>query len=146
MQLSPHFSLSELTVSETATRIGLDNQPHDAALKNLKRLAAILEQIRTAVGGPIVVTSGYRSPQVNRAINGSMSSAHMTGQAADIHKPGMTPRQLAEAIKSSGVILDQLILEYPDANGWVHVGISTGTPRGQVLTIKHGTGYMAGLV
>jgi zinc D-Ala-D-Ala carboxypeptidase len=143
MNLSTHFSLEELTFSETAARHNLDNTPPAQLIVNLRRVATVLEQIRSIVNRPIVVSSGYRSPAVNKVVGGSASSAHMIGLAADIRAAGMTPRELAEAIKHNAVKFDQLILEY---DRWVHIGLADAVPRLQVLTIRSGTGYMAGLV
>jgi len=143
MNLTDHFTLDELTISETAARQNIDNTPSPEVLANLKRLAATLEDVRALVGKPIVVSSGYRSPAVNKAVGGSVSSAHMTGLAADINCPGIKPAALAKLIKASGIVFDQLILEY---DRWVHIGLSAKAPRGQLLTIRAGTGYMQGLV
>lgn len=143
MNLSTHFTLEELTFSETGERRGLRNEPPLALLVNLRRVADTLEKVRAIVNRPIFVSSGYRSPEINALVGGSPNSAHMLGLAADIRASGMTPRELAEAIRDYGVKLDQLILEY---DRWVHIGLTTGTPRGQVLTIRKGTGYMTGLV
>lgn len=141
--LSPHFTLNELTVSETGARRGLDNTPGPEELANLRRIANLLEQVRALTGKPIIVNSGYRSPAVNKAVGGSPTSAHMTGLAADINCPGIKPAALAAIIKCSTIQFDQLILEY---DSWVHIGLSSKAPRGQLLTIRSGTGYMQGLV
>lgn len=146
MNLTPHFTLSELTRSQYAERNDVDNRPQPDIARNLKLLAEVLEQVRALAGGPIIVSSGYRSPAVNKAIGGAKHSAHLTGLAADIHCPGLSPTALAHIIKSSQIKYDQLILEYPDGNGWVHIGIAETAPRFQLLTIKKGTGYMSGLV
>lgn len=142
MKLTEHFTLDEMTLSETAARRGLNNTPGPVELANLKRVANVLEQIRALVGKPVIVSSGYRSPAVNKAVGGSKSSAHMKGLAADINVPGLKPATLAAIIKTSGIVFDQLILEY---DRWVHVGIADH-PRGELLTIRSGTGYMKGIV
>jgi len=111
MQLSPHFTLAEFTASDTARRIGNDNRPTASHLENLRHTAAQLERIRAIVGGPIVLTSGYRNPVVNRAVGGTPTSAHPMGFAADIRRPGLTPAELARRIRDSVVRFDQLILE-----------------------------------
>lgn len=143
MKLSEHFTLDELTLSETAARKGIDNTPNQEEMNNLKRLAHMLEEVRAIVGKPITISSGYRSPAVNKAVGGSASSSHMSGLAADINCPGMTPAALAAVIKSSSIRFDQLILEF---DRWVHVGLSESAPRLQLLTIRTGTGYMKGIV
>lgn len=129
--LSPHFSLAELTVSETAQRKGMDNTPSAAVIDNLRRLAATLEQVRAAVGNrPVLVTSGYRSHLVNKMIGGSDQSAHILGLAADFHVPGLSLVDAAQAIITAGVEYDQLIYE----GTWLHLGLSTGKARNQLLT------------
>jgi hypothetical protein len=147
MQLSEHFTLAEMTVSETAARQGLNNTPDADSTANLKRTCAMLEKVRALVGGPIVVTSGYRGPAVNAAVGGSKTSAHMTGRAADTNRPGLTPRQFAEKVKPKmkEFGIDQMILEF---DSWVHLGIARvgETPRCQILTINNSTGgYVEGL-
>lgn len=143
MNLSEHFTIAEMTISETAARQGIDNTPSLAVIDNLKLTAATLEQIRTLVGKPVIVTSGYRSPAVNKAVGGASNSAHVLGLAADINVPGYTPKALANLIKDSGIQFDQLILEF---DRWVHVGLAAGKLRNQLLTIRTGTGYMSGIV
>ena len=76
MQLTPHFSLAELTRSATAQRLGLDNTPHPDDLPRLQQLAEMLERIRSPLGHPITITSGYRSREVNQAVGGSPKSQH----------------------------------------------------------------------
>jgi putative chitinase len=118
-RLSPHFTLAELTRSEAADGLGDANKPTEAHLCNLRLLALGLEQIRAAVGKPLRVTSGYRNPRVNAAVGGVRDSAHALGLAADLDVDGLTPMQLAVAIRDSGVRFDQLILE--QSRGVVHV-------------------------
>jgi len=136
MNLSPHFTLAELTASDTAVRLGIDNTPSPEVLANLTRVAAMLERVRELVGSPIRVSSGYRSPALNRAVGGAKDSAHMLGLAADITVPVMSPKALALLIRESGLICDQLIYE----GQWVHLGLSLGAPRQQVLTAKFTAG------
>jgi zinc D-Ala-D-Ala carboxypeptidase len=129
MKLSAHFTLAELTASNTAQRLRIDNTPTPEALRNLQATAEMLERIRSTLGAPIIVTSGYRGPALNRAVGGVTSSDHMTGQAADIVAPGYgTPfevaRLLAPLVSKLGI--GQLILEGIKGKRWVHV--STDTP------------------
>ena len=135
--LTPHFSLDELTLSQTAARQGLDNTPTEAAMKNLKRLAETLEKVRAVLGErPILISSGYRSPKVNAAVGGSKSSAHMHGLAADFTCPSFgTPIMICEVLEPllDDLAIDQLIHEYA---AWVHLGlVSNDKPRHQALTI-----------
>ncbi|WP_409281505.1 D-Ala-D-Ala carboxypeptidase family metallohydrolase [Pseudomonas defluvii] len=142
MNLSKHFTLSEMTASRTASRLGIDNTPNDEVLLNLKRLCATLEQVRSLVGRPVLVSSGYRSPALNRAVGGSPKSTHRLGLAADISVAGMAPLDLAQLIAQSTLAFDQLILEF---DSWVHLGLSASAERRQILTIRKGTGYLPGL-
>lgn len=130
--------------SHTAERKGWSNQPKGEALDNLKKTAELLEAIRTVVGVPIFVTSGYRSLQVNQHIGGAVNSAHMDGRAADIVAPPFTAYDLAERIVISKIPFDKVILEF---GRWVHVQWSD-SPRGRILTAFHGengTQYHEGL-
>ena len=138
MQLSEHFTLSELTHSQTASRLGLDNTPSASVAASLLRTAIGLERIRKLVGKPIVVSSGYRSPLVNKAVGGAANSQHTLGQAADITCPGYgTPAALMALVVKSGIDYDQAILEFAsNGGGWLHVSF-TSTPRKQALVIDH---------
>jgi len=120
MKLSEHFTLEELTVSETAARKGLDNTPDNDALYDLKRLALFLEDIRTAVGRPLRINSAYRAPEVNASVGGSKTSQHCKGQAADIRVVGLTPDQVCQAIIAAKLPFDQVIREF---DSWTHVSI-----------------------
>lgn len=140
-QLTANFSLAELTRSEAADRNGWDNTPNEAEIANLRRLAALLQQVKSAVGGkPVMINSGFRSKQVNDSVGSKDTSQHRLGCAADIRVPGMTPRQVVEACIAAGVPFDQIILEF---DSWTHISVSNaadGTPRGSKLIIdKKGT-------
>ena len=135
MNLSPNFTLEELTASETAARNGLDNTPGPIAMKNLERLAQFLEEVRKVLGKPVVISSGYRGPEVNAHVGGQKASQHLIGCAADIKVPGMTPDAVCRAIKASDLQYDQLIREF---DSWTHISIPNeegSTPRGQTLII-----------
>jgi uncharacterized protein YcbK (DUF882 family) len=131
-----YFTLNELTASSTARRKGIDNTPDVTVRANLTALVAnILDPLREAYGKPIVVSSGYRSPKLNRAVGGAAKSQHVTGQAADIHTLSDTPadnKKLYDLILKLKLPFDQLINEY-DFN-WVHVSFSPRNRR-QVLKI-----------
>lgn len=142
MHLSPHFTLEELTASETARREGLTNQPGPDALANLRRLSQTLEQVRSLLGHPIRVNSAYRSNELNRRVGGVSGSAHTLGLAADISVAALSPLVVAQRILDSGMAFDQLILEF---DRWVHLAIAEGAGRKQVLTVREGTGYLPGL-
>lgn len=141
--LTKNFSLSEFTLSETAERKGMPNLPPPVALENLKRLAEVLEQVRELLGQQLNITSGYRSPDLNRLIGGSPNSAHMQGLAADFTCPSLAPVEICKRIDKSEIAFDQLIHEYK----WVHFAIAQGevAPRRQLLSLKPGGGYYAGI-
>jgi zinc D-Ala-D-Ala carboxypeptidase len=140
-QLTANFSLEELTRSEAADRNGWDNTPNVQEIENLKRLAALLQQVKTAVGGkPVMINSGFRSKQVNDSVGSKDSSQHRLGCAADIRVPGMKPREVVEACIAAGVPFDQIILEF---DSWTHVSVPNTPefkPRNSRLIIdKQGT-------
>ena len=139
MQLTPHFTLEELTVSDTARRKGIDNSPTPAHLRNLRRTAALLEEIRALFGVPLEITSGYRNPRVNALVGGVPTSAHALGLAADFHVQGIDDLEAARRVRDSGIVFDQLIHE---AGRCVHVGLpAAGKPlRRQVLRQPGGPG------
>jgi zinc D-Ala-D-Ala carboxypeptidase len=124
MNLTSHFTLEEMTFSEAAARLGLDNTPGPIMTANLTLVSAFMEQIRTLLGDkPILVHSGYRSIEVNQAVGGVGTSAHCHGLACDfVCSEFGTPLNVARAILQSDMEYDQLILEY----GWVHVGLAQG--------------------
>lgn len=132
-QLSEHFSLAELTVSENARRLGLDNTPPPDVLERLTITAGRMEIVRTVLGGrPILISSAYRSPAVNSAAAGAKTSAHLSGRAGDFTCPGFgTPLAVAKAIAASGLAFDQLIHEH---GRWVHISFDPAR-RMQLLTI-----------
>lgn len=141
MNLTPHFTMQELTASETAARHNLNNEPDVTAANNLLRLAEFLERVKAALGGkPIMINSAYRGPEVNAHVGGSKNSQHMVGCAADIRVPGMTPDQVCRAIIEADLPFDQLIREF---DSWTHVSVPNeagSTPRKQALIIdKTGT-------
>lgn len=133
MNLSPHFTLEELTVTNHRE---LSNVPNQEQIANLTRLAAFLEQVKAALGcKPIMVTSGYRSKAVNDAVGSKDSSQHRLGCAADFRVPGMTPDQVVRALVNSPIQYDQLIREF---DSWTHVSVPSlpdGKPRRQALII-----------
>ena len=143
MNLSPHFTLQELTDSPSAAKAGIDNTPGPDALANLQRLCQLLESVRSLVGAPLIISSGYRCPALNQLIGGVETSAHVRGLAADFSVRGLSPRQVVQLIVGSDLVFDQLILEF---DRWVHLAISEQAARRQVLTLRKGTGYLAGVV
>lgn len=142
MKLSPHFHLDEFTTSQTAARHGIDNTPSAQVIARLKATAALLEEVREALGGkPILISSGYRSPMLNARVGGSKTSAHMLGYAADFICPGFgPPLDICRALVAAGLTFDQLIEE----GTWVHISADPRA-RGQVMTKRPGAAYQAGL-
>jgi hypothetical protein len=138
MQLSEHFTLEELTATSHRQ---FDNTPNASEMANLVRLAAFLEQVKTALGGkPVMINSGFRSKQVNDSVGSKDTSQHRIGCAADIRVPGMTPNEVVKAIMASDIGYDQLIREF---DSWTHISVPntvSTAPRKQVLIIdKQGT-------
>ncbi len=132
MQLSLHFSLEEMTVSEVAARKAIDNTPPAGVVDTLRKTAAGLEVVRGILGHALHITSGYRCPQLNAAIGGAPNSAHCPGWAADFICPKAgAPFWAARAIAAHVPALkfDQLILEY----SWVHIAFAPAM-RGELLT------------
>ena len=132
MLLSEHFTLSEMLRSQTAEAHNIPNIPlkcHITAMQNLCQLC--LEPTRQHFGLPILVTSGYRCPQLNRLVGGAETSQHMKGEAADITIPRRswpfcytTSEQIALVLfgwMRDSVDFDQLILEHHGSTWWVHV-------------------------
>ncbi|RAS20555.1 MULTISPECIES: D-Ala-D-Ala carboxypeptidase family metallohydrolase [unclassified Pseudomonas] len=142
MYITPHFTLAEMTASQTAAREGLDNTPSLAVMSNLRLLCLALEQVRALFDSPIIVSSGYRSSAVNTRIGGASNSQHVRGLAADFTVVDIDSREVVRRVSESAVAFDQLILEF---DSWVHLSVSVAVPRREVLTIRKGTGYLPGL-
>ena len=139
MQLSEHLTLAEVTKSQTATRLGIDNDPDAHQLAALKAIAEhIFEPVRNHFGVPIGISSGLRSKALNKAIGGSSRSQHCHGQALDIDADiygGINNRNIFRYIQNN-LDFDQLIWEFGDDNNpaWVHVSfVDDDTNRGQTL-------------
>ena len=138
MKLTANFSLEELSHTDHRE---FDNTPPSDVIDNLKRLAMILEQVRSLFNGsPVMVNSAYRSLEVNRAVGSSDGSQHRFGCAADIRIPGQTPNIVVQTIIKANIPFDQLIREF---DAWTHISVPTNetvAPRKQVLIIdKSGT-------
>ena len=135
MNLSDHLTLTEMTRSQTALRKGLDNTPPPDAMRRMEILAReVFEPVRALLGVPLQVNSGYRSAVLNRAVGGSKTSAHMTGDAVDIVPLGMEKLAAFDMIRRSPILFDQLIEECgPD--GWIHIAQARAgaMPRRAVL-------------
>lgn len=140
MKLTPHFTLEEMTFTNHRE---FDNTPNVLQINNLQRLAEFLEEVRSLLGKPIIIDSGFRSPDVNQAVGSTSVSQHLRGCAADFRVPSMTPAEVVKAIHGSDLPFDQLILELT----WTHISIPNTddvAPRRMALIIdKKGTRFYA---
>jgi zinc D-Ala-D-Ala carboxypeptidase len=148
MMLTDHFSLEEFIVTQQRgidNIVGLGTSVGSRLLETAKKL----EEIRELLGNPIIITSGYRSPALNKAVGGAPNSAHMYGAAVDFICPRFgTPYKICKLLEDcieEGFPIDQLIYEYT----WVHVGFPIDEdkePRRMLLTKPPGsTGYLDGI-
>lgn len=167
-QLSPHFRLSEFVRSETAARYEIDNTPTPAIVERLRNNARGMEQVRARLDGMAIhILSGYRCPELERAIVGPAyarwcakhgltvdeaswleylkNKAHPRGDATDFEAPTFgTPYAICRALEDTDIAFDQLIWEHT----WVHIGWAkwAGLPRRDVLTLEPGGDYALGIV
>ena len=137
MNLSKSFTLNELTKSQEATRLGIDNTPNEENILNLKLLCEnVLQPIRDFYGMPLSVSSGYRSAALCEAIGSSSKSQHTKGQAADFEIFGVANKDLADFVVKN-LDYDQCILEFWNENepnsGWVHCSFNASGNRKQFL-------------
>ena len=144
MKLSEHLSLKEVTKSETAIRLGVDNQPSQQQLQNLIILAKeVFEPIRVHFNEPIYVSSGFRSKVLNKALRGSSTSQHCKGEAIDLDQDyrntDVTNAEVFEFIRDN-LEFTQLIWENGDDKNpaWVHVSFDAKNLKKQVLQLKNG--------
>lgn len=128
-KISKYFALEEFLYSDTANKKGISNIPTEEHLNNIKKLAnTILDPIREKLGKPIIINSGYRSKQLNEAVNGSKTSQHCKGQAADIKCKGSKAelfRLIESMIRNKEITVGQLIWEYgtKEEPQWVHISM-----------------------
>ena len=138
MQLTPHFSLAELTV----TNQKIDNTPSKEIVEVLRTTAFYMEKVREILGNvAITINSGYRSPDVNRAVGGTSNSSHTHGYAVDFTAYGHTPLTISNILSKSNLKFDQLIYE----KTWVHISFDPRM-RGNILTLKGKGKYVKGIV
>lgn len=147
MNLSPNFTLAEMTRSEAAARRGIDNTPPPQLIENLRQLCVhVLEPVRAHFGRPVIVTSGFRSPAVNSAIGGSGTSQHSQGEAADFTVHGFSNIEVCRWMEAN-LTYDQLIYEFGES-GWVHCSWRASRLRNMELSAKRVSGktvYVAGI-
>ena len=153
MKLTEHFTLEEMTRSATATKRGIDNTPSPKEIAHLKALCEkVLEPIREAWGAPIVVTSGYRSPALNKLKRGSNTSEHLGGYAADIRSlsdsPSDNKRLLKLILGMKNLPFRQLINEYPNKDGapdWIHISYNPNHSNQRSKLTRIGGKYYKGI-
>lgn len=134
LKLSEHFTYEEMTFSEYAARNGIRNIPTREVIANLRRTCGQLEIVRKLLGNrPIMVSSGYRSPELNKAIGGSATSAHMDGRAVDFTVPGLSVREVCDTLSVTGINYDQLIYEF---GRWIHLGFAKEGVPARVETLQ----------
>jgi zinc D-Ala-D-Ala carboxypeptidase len=149
MMLSEHFSLDEATISQTASRLGIDNSPSQFTpeiLLQAVRTATKLEKVRALIGHPLHIDSFLRCLLLNRALGSKDTSQHVEGKAVDFICPTYgTPLEIVKLLIANVSLIDydQLILEYT----WIHISFcSPGSiPRHQVLSLLKSGGYTIGL-
>jgi|TARA_R100000278_G_scaffold2489_1_gene4827 hypothetical protein len=134
MRLSKNFSRAEIEHSNTAKRLGISNEMSEKHLESMQRLIDnLIQPMRDAIG-PIRISSGYRSPKLNKAIGGSSRSQHSKGEALDLQfweKGKMNNRVIYEWVLESGVEFDQMINEFDFS--WIHISLKSKENRSQVL-------------
>lgn len=140
MKLSEHFNLSEFQVSDTAARRGIDMTVPGELVPRLRLLCDhVLEPVRRHFGKPVVISSGYRPPKLNKIIGGSTTSQHSLAEAGDFEVPGVPNVVVAQWI-ARNCRFDQLILEFVTPgvanSGWVHCSYRAGRLRGETLTAR----------
>ena len=143
-----HFTFREFERSEKAAELNIDNRIPELAEAHIVELVDILlDPLREAWGGPLIVTSGYRCPELNRAVGGSATSAHTAGWAADLVPDSDDPRGVqglvnftAEWLTATGLPFDQMIDERSGGSRWLHIGIRNlkGRQRREMLRYENG--------
>lgn len=132
--------MSELIHSDTATRLKINNMPDINSLDNLLNLiCGCLQPIRELLNRPMIITSGYRCKALNSAVGGVKNSAHLYGRAADFIINGLSPNDIIEIVKKSGIKYTQMIEEHSGTNHWVHIEYNPKNLKRETLLYKNGT-------
>ena len=141
--MGPFFKRSDFYRSDTATKLGIDNRPTPAAWAELERVAMFAHCLRLAIGKPLIVSSGFRCPALNKAVGGVANSAHQFGLALDLQCPGMSNQALGEAaaalFRAAGMSWDQIIEEKnPSGASWLHVALPASGQYGreQIFSLR----------
>jgi zinc D-Ala-D-Ala carboxypeptidase len=143
MRLSPHFTLAEMTVSDAARRLKLDNRPSGVHLQNLTATAHNMEKVRALLGNPVFVSSAYRAPKVNEAVGGVENSDHMLGWAVDFTCPSYgSPYLVCARLADSDLEFDQVICE---KRRWVHISFNPRMRRQVMTLLPNSKRYLEGL-
>lgn len=135
-KLTQNFRYHEVIDSDWATRHGIDNRLPEELWENALAMAHFMEIVRSELNRPINVSSWFRNDIVNAGVGGSKTSMHPKAMAVDFRSPFGTPLEVCNALVSIGLDFDQLIYE----GTWTHIGITTGTPRRQIMTAKFPNG------
>ncbi len=146
MQLSAYFTLEEATFSETASRLGISNQPTASQLSNMILAAKNLDILRAALDRPIRISSWLRNGALNAAIPGSSkTSAHMDGWAIDCTAPGISPLELCKEASLICSDYDQIIHEY---GSWMHISFDPKNRKQHLTIFKNNLNkrYVTGLI
>ena len=142
MSLSEHFTLEEATYSETAIRLGINNQPSETQLDKMRLAAIGMEQVR-ALTGPLRVNSWLRLPEVNVAVGGSKISSHMDGWAIDCSSSKLSPYEICKLVEGSGIKFDQMIHEF---GRWMHISFAPEMRMQKLTIFKPENKYKAGIL
>jgi putative chitinase len=142
MSLSEHFTLDEATYSETAIRLGINNQPSEAQLENMRLAAIGMEQVR-ALTGPLRINSWLRLPEVNVAVGGSKISSHMDGWAIDCSSSKLSPYEICKLVENSNIKFDQMIHEF---GRWMHISFAPEMRMQKLTIFKPENKYKAGIL
>lgn len=145
-----YFTINELCWSETASKYKIKNTPTEEIKEHLSELVEnVLDPLREAWGGPIIVSSGYRCPELNKKVGGSKTSSHMSGYAVDLVPENGEIERFFNFVKNSFLLkesyeFDQLIDEHSGKNHWVHIGYKNnkGEQRRQIKKYEDGKYYI----
>lgn len=135
--MSKHFSWDEVIHSSTARIKGINNELPFHLKSNVLRTMEHMEEVRKLLGGqPLYVNSWFRCPELNKAVGGSKTSAHMKGMAVDFEHPHLARREVFQRLALSNIPFDQLIHEgtKDGMSDWMHIGFTNGRPRKQIMT------------
>ena len=139
MNLSQDFTIDEFTRSQYAIRHGIANRPNELHVRHLKALAInVLQPIRDYFGRPVIISSGFRSSDLNRGVNGNKNSLHMFGMAADFTVLDNSIREVMEwTVRESGLEYDQIILEFDQ---WIHVSYRSDCRKEALISCRDDMG------